>query len=82
MIVGGDGALAARVKDATVNTVISFTVPFLASLPAEALGASGLVAAVVAAIAMQATRYGARRPGLDGTRAFVTAIGLTFGAVK
>jgi len=40
----------ARVKDATVNTVISFTVPFLASIPAEALGASGLVAAVVAGL--------------------------------
>ncbi|UOE44839.1 cation:proton antiporter [Agromyces larvae] len=39
-----------RVTDATVNTVISFTVPFLASLPAEALGASGLVAAVVAGL--------------------------------
>ncbi|WP_314146522.1 cation:proton antiporter [uncultured Leifsonia sp.] len=40
----------ARVTDATVNTVISFTVPFLASIPAEALGASGLVAAVVAGL--------------------------------
>ncbi len=40
----------ARVTDATVNTVISFTVPFIASLPAEALGASGLVAAVVAGL--------------------------------
>lgn len=40
----------ARVNDATVNTVISFTVPFLASLPAEALGGSGLVAAVVAGL--------------------------------
>jgi CPA1 family monovalent cation:H+ antiporter len=40
----------ARVKDATVNTAISFTVPFLASIPAEALGASGLVAAVVAGL--------------------------------
>lgn len=39
-----------RVKDATVNTVISFTVPFLASIPAEALHASGLVAAVVAGL--------------------------------
>ncbi|WP_394551768.1 cation:proton antiporter [Agromyces sp. MMS24-JH15] len=39
-----------RIADATVNTVISFTVPFLASLPAEALGASGLVAAVVAGL--------------------------------
>jgi CPA1 family monovalent cation:H+ antiporter len=40
----------ARVRDATVNTVISFTVPFLASIPAELLGASGLVAAVVAGL--------------------------------
>ncbi|MRG60844.1 sodium:proton antiporter [Agromyces sp. CFH 90414] len=42
--------LRARVTDATVNTVISLTVPFLASLPAEALGGSGLVAAVVAGL--------------------------------
>jgi NhaP-type Na+/H+ or K+/H+ antiporter len=42
--------LRKRVKDATVNTVISFTVPFLASVPAELLGASGLVAAVVAGL--------------------------------
>ncbi|HXD62908.1 MAG TPA: sodium:proton antiporter [Lacisediminihabitans sp.] len=40
----------ARVKDATVNTVISFTVPFIASIPAELLQASGLVAAVVAGL--------------------------------
>lgn len=39
-----------RVKDPTVNTVISFTVPFLASVPSEVLGASGLVAAVVAGL--------------------------------
>ncbi|MFI1917085.1 cation:proton antiporter [Nocardia sp. NPDC020380] len=39
-----------RVTDPTVNTVISFTVPFVASVPAEALGASGLVAAVVAGL--------------------------------
>ncbi len=38
------------VTDATVNTVISFTVPFMASVPATLLGASGLVAAVVAGI--------------------------------
>jgi CPA1 family monovalent cation:H+ antiporter len=38
----------ARVADATVSTVLSFTVPFLAAVPAERLGASGLVAAVVA----------------------------------
>ncbi|WP_436838492.1 cation:proton antiporter [Nocardia nova] len=39
-----------RVTDSTVNTVISFTVPFVASVPAELLGASGLVAAVVAGL--------------------------------
>lgn len=39
-----------RVTDPTVNTVLSFTVPFFASVPAEALDASGLVAAVVAGI--------------------------------
>jgi monovalent cation/hydrogen antiporter len=33
-----------------VNTVISFTVPFLAAVPSELLGASGLVAAVVAGL--------------------------------
>lgn len=40
----------ARVGDPTVTTVISFTVPFAASLPAEALQGSGLVAAVVAGL--------------------------------
>jgi CPA1 family monovalent cation:H+ antiporter len=39
-----------RVTDSTVNTAISFAVPFLASIPAEELGASGLVAAVVAGL--------------------------------
>ncbi|MCO7202377.1 sodium:proton antiporter [Microbacterium sp. CnD16-F] len=39
-----------RATDPTVNTVLSFTVPFLAAVPAELLGASGLVAAVVAGI--------------------------------
>ncbi len=39
-----------HVKDTTVNTVITFTVPFLAAIPAEALEASGLVAAVVAGL--------------------------------
>lgn len=41
----------ARVEDAAVNTALSFTVPFLAALPAEEIGASGLVAAVVAGLA-------------------------------
>ncbi|MEF3402996.1 cation:proton antiporter [Agromyces sp. CCNWLW203] len=40
----------ARIADPTVNTVISFTMPFLAAIPAEHLGASGLVAAVVAGL--------------------------------
>ena len=47
-----------RVEDATVNTALPFTVPFLASIPAEELGASGLVAAVVAGLV---TGYGAPR---------------------
>lgn len=48
----------ARVTDATVNTIVSFTVPFLASIPAQLLGASGLVAAVVAGLV---TGHGAPR---------------------
>ena len=40
-----------RVTDPTVNTVISFAVPFVASVPAGLAGASGLVAAVVAGLA-------------------------------
>ena len=36
--------------DPTANTVISFAVPFVASVPAGLLGASGLVAAVVAGL--------------------------------
>ena len=38
--------LRARVTDPTVNMVISFTVPLAVALPVEALGGSGLVAAV------------------------------------
>jgi NhaP-type Na+/H+ or K+/H+ antiporter len=48
----------ARVEEAPVNTVISFAVPFLAAIPAEELGASGLVAAVVAGLV---TGHGAAR---------------------
>lgn len=40
----------AKVTDPAADTVISFTVPFLASIPAEHLGGSGLVAAVVAGL--------------------------------
>lgn len=36
----------ARLHDATVNTAISFAVPFVAYVPAEHVGASGLVAVV------------------------------------
>lgn len=40
----------AHVADPAVNTSISFIVPFVAFLPAEHLGASGLVAAVAAGL--------------------------------
>lgn len=43
-------AVRRRVKDPTVNTILSFTVPFFASVPTELAGASGLVAAVVAGL--------------------------------
>lgn len=43
-------AIRKRVTDSTVNTVISFTVPFLAAVPAELLDSSGLVAAVCAGL--------------------------------
>lgn len=42
------------VEDATVATSISFVVPFLAYAPAEHLGGSGLVAVVVAGLAIGA----------------------------
>ncbi|MFB9378025.1 cation:proton antiporter [Kineococcus gynurae] len=51
-------ALRARTADPTVNTAVSFAVPFVAALPAEAFGASGLVAAVVTGIV---TGHGAPR---------------------
>ncbi|CCH29582.1 cation:proton antiporter [Actinosynnema sp. NPDC047251] len=43
-------AVRRRVADATVNTILSFTVPFAAAVPAELLDSSGLVAAVVAGL--------------------------------
>jgi len=43
-------AVRKRLTNPSANTVISFTVPFIAAVPAELLGASGLVAAVVAGI--------------------------------
>ena len=42
--------LRARITDASVDTVVSFTIPFLAAIPAEHLGGSGLVAAVIAGL--------------------------------
>ncbi|MEH1165492.1 sodium:proton antiporter [Micromonospora sp. CPCC 205539] len=42
--------LRARIPDVTASTLISFTVPFLAAVPAGLLHGSGLVAAVVAGI--------------------------------
>lgn len=44
--------IRARIEDAALTTAISFTVPFVAFLPAEHLGASGLVAAVTAGLVM------------------------------
>lgn len=42
--------IRARIADAALTTAMSFTVPFVAYLPAEHLGASGLVAAVTAGL--------------------------------
>jgi len=52
-------AVRMRAADATVNTALSLTVPFIAAIPAEHLGASGLVAAVVAGLitGFNAPRY-------------------------
>lgn len=50
--------LRSRLTSSTTNTVVSLAVPFLASLPATALNASGLVAAVVAGMV---TGHGAPR---------------------
>jgi CPA1 family monovalent cation:H+ antiporter len=60
LLVGwGNLVIRKRVTDPTVNTVISFVVPFVAAVPAELLGASGLVAAVVAGLVtgIRAPRY-------------------------
>lgn len=43
-------ALRERVHEEHASTIIAFSVPFLASIPTEHLGASGLVAAVVAGL--------------------------------
>ena len=46
----GNLAVRRRIPEPVVNTIVSFTVPFIAAIPAELLGASGLVAAVVAGL--------------------------------
>ncbi|MDQ1512663.1 MAG: monovalent cation/hydrogen antiporter, partial [Microbacteriaceae bacterium] len=43
-------ALRARLSDPVLTTTISFVVPFIAFLPAERLGASGVLATVVAGL--------------------------------
>ena len=45
-------AIRRRVRDEAVNTLLSFTTPFVAAVPAELLHGSGLVAAVVAGFAV------------------------------
>ena len=45
-------AVRRRVRDEAVNTMLSFTTPFVAAIPAELLNGSGLVAAVVAGFAI------------------------------
>lgn len=50
--------IRSRITEAPVNTILSFTVPFVASIPAELANASGLVAAVVAGLI---TGHGAPR---------------------
>lgn len=56
LLAGGLAALAWRtIKDATMQGVVSVTVPFVAYIPAYALGASGVLATVVAGVV--AARY-------------------------
>lgn len=46
----GNLLVCQRIKQSAVHTVVSFTIPFIASVPAELMGGSGLVAAVVAGL--------------------------------
>lgn len=51
LVVGKLGVWARKITgDATVSTILSLVVPFAAAVPTDLLGASGLVAAVVAGI--------------------------------
>ena len=64
MIVGHLGLwLRRKMHEARTSAIISFTVPFMASIPAEHLGASGLVAAVVAGLVMAHHVAGTLPPG-------------------
>ena len=56
-IIGEVGVrVRALLKEPSTDTVFSFAMPFLASLPAEHLGGSGLVAAVVAGLVVSRRR--------------------------
>ena len=56
-VVGEVGVrLRALIKDPSADTVFSFAMPFIASIPAEHLGGSGLVAAVVAGLVVSRRR--------------------------
>ncbi len=56
-VVGEIGVrLRALIKEPSADTVFSFAMPFIASLPAEHLGGSGLVAAVVAGLVVSRRR--------------------------
>jgi NhaP-type Na+/H+ or K+/H+ antiporter len=56
-------AIRCRVRDEAVNTMLSFTTPFVAAIPAELLHGSGLVAAVVAGFAIGLRAKRALPPG-------------------
>ena len=56
-VVGEVGVrLRALLKEPSADTVFSFVMPFIASIPAEHLGGSGLVAAVVAGLVVSRRR--------------------------
>ena len=52
----GEVGVRALIKEPSADTVFSFAMPFIASVPAEHLGGSGLVAAVVAGLVVSRRR--------------------------
>ena len=59
LIVGEVGVrIRSIIKDPSTDTVFSFAMPFIASIPAEHVGGSGLVAAVVAGLVVSGRRAG------------------------